>query len=95
MSLTKKQVLHIASLSQLHLDDEEMEPVLEKLSKIINLVDELQSVETIDILPMAHPMDMVQKLRSDKVTETNQRDFFQENAPLVQKGHYLVPKVIE
>ena len=95
MSLTKEQVEHIASLARLRLEEEEFGDVVDKLSRIVDFVDQLQAAPTEDVLPMAHPLDMSQRLRVDEVTEPDQRDYVQQNAPETDAGYYLVPKVIE
>ena len=95
MSLDKEQVQHIAMLARLKLSDEEYAESVEKLSKIVDFVDQLSSVDTTNVLPMAHPVDAAQRLRPDDVTETNNRDHYQQNAPEVVDGLYLVPKVLE
>ncbi|MCH6549879.1 MAG: Asp-tRNA(Asn)/Glu-tRNA(Gln) amidotransferase subunit GatC [Gammaproteobacteria bacterium] len=95
MSLSKEQVQHIAALACLQLDEDEFDDIVAKLSSIVDFVDQLQQVPTDDVVPMAHPLDQVQRLRPDVVTETNERDAFQANAPAIQDGFYLVPKVIE
>ena len=95
MSLTKEQVQHIATLARLRMEERELDDVVEKLSRIVDFVDQLQAAPTDDVLPMAHPLNMTQRLRVDEVSESDQRDFYQENAPLTEGGYYLVPKVIE
>jgi aspartyl-tRNA(Asn)/glutamyl-tRNA(Gln) amidotransferase subunit C len=95
VSLSKEQVQHIALLARLSLDEKDIGDVVEKLSSIVDFVDQLQAAPTDDVVPMAHPMDMTQRLRADAVTESNERDKFQKNAPSVQDGLYLVPKVFE
>lgn len=95
MSLTKDQVQHIAVLARLKLADGEFDDVVDKLSRIVDFVDQLQSAPTDDVLPMAHPLNMTQRLRGDEITEENARDRIQKNAPAVENGYYLVPKVIE
>ena len=95
MSLTKDQVQHIATLARLKLADTEFDDVVDKLSRIFDFVDQLQAAPTDDVLPMAHPLNMSQRLRADEVTEPNERDEFQKNAASVEDGYYLVPKVIE
>ena len=95
MSLDKDQVQHIATLARLNLTDDEYAESVEKLSKIVDFVDQLSEADTEGVVPMAHPLDAVQRLRTDAVTETNERDLYQENAPSVSDGLYLVPKVIE
>ncbi len=82
-------------LARLQLEDDEIDDVVDKLSRIVDFVDQLQAAPTDDVLPMAHPLNMSQRLRADDVTEADQRDFVQENAPSTEKGYYLVPKVIE
>lgn len=95
MSLTKEQVQHIATLARLEIAEQDFDDVAQKLSRIVDFVDQLQAAPTDDVLPMAHPLDQAQRLRADEVTETSQRDKFQQNAPQVEEGLYLVPKVIE
>ena len=95
MSLTKEQVQHIATLARLKLGDGEFDDVVDKLSRIVDFVDQLQAAPTDDVLPMAHPLNMTQRLRPDDVTETDERDAIQENAPATDRGYYLVPRVIE
>ena len=95
MSLTKNQVQHIATLARLKLADAEFDDVVDKLSRIVDFVAQLQTAPTDDVLPMAHPLNMSQRLRADEVTEPNERDDIQKNAPRVEDGYYLVPKVLE
>ncbi len=95
MALSKQDIDHIARLASLEVDEQEKGDYLEKLSQIIELVEQLGSVDTTDVVPMAHPLDMVQRLRADVVTETNQRDYLQQNARDTEDGLYTVPKVIE
>ena len=95
VSRSKKQVQHIALLARLSLDEQDIDDVVAKLSGIVDFVDQLQAAPTDEVVPMAHPMDMVQRLRADAVTEGNERDKFQQNAPSVRDGFYLVPKVLD
>jgi aspartyl-tRNA(Asn)/glutamyl-tRNA(Gln) amidotransferase subunit C len=95
VSLTRDQVQHIATLARLKLADAELDDVVDKLSRIVDFVDQLQAARTDDVLPMAHPLNMSQRLRADEVTEPNERDRIQKNASRVENGYYLVPKVIE
>jgi aspartyl-tRNA(Asn)/glutamyl-tRNA(Gln) amidotransferase subunit C len=95
VSLDKDQVQQIATLARLKLSDDEYAESVEKLSKIVDFVDQLSQADTTDVIPMAHPLDVAQRLRPDVVTESNERDHYQENAPSVTDGLYLVPKVIE
>lgn len=95
MSISPEEVLKIANLARLQIKQDEVEQYATDLSNIINLVEQMNAIDTKDILPMAHPLDATQRLREDKVTEINQRDKFQTIAPSAEKGLYLVPKVIE
>jgi aspartyl-tRNA(Asn)/glutamyl-tRNA(Gln) amidotransferase subunit C len=95
VSLDKDQVQHIAVLARLKLADDEFVETVDKLSRIVDFVDQLSQADTDDVVPMAHPLHETQRLRADEVTEPNDRDHVQENAPAVADGLYLVPKVIE
>jgi aspartyl-tRNA(Asn)/glutamyl-tRNA(Gln) amidotransferase subunit C len=95
VSLDKDQVQQIAMLARLKLADDEFVETQEKLSRIVDFVDQLSAAPTDDVVPMAHPLNEAQRLRPDQVTESNIRDKVQENAPSVQDGLYLVPKVLE
>ena len=95
MSLSKDQVQHIAMLARLNLEEDEYAESVEKLSKIVDFVDQLSHADTAGVVPMAHPLDAAQRLRPDAVTESDRRDYYQQNATSVADGLYLVPKVIE
>jgi aspartyl-tRNA(Asn)/glutamyl-tRNA(Gln) amidotransferase subunit C len=95
VSLDKDQVQHIAMLARLSLKHEEFAETVEKLSRIVDFVDQLSGAPTDNVLPMAHPVNEAQRLRSDRVTESDDRDRIQQNAASVSGGLYLVPKVIE
>lgn len=95
MSLTPDQVKQVAQLARLQLQPEQVAPYAHQLSNILAMVDQLASVDTANVAPMAHPLEMTQRLRPDVVTEPSRRDDYQAIAPQVQDGLYLVPKVIE
>lgn len=95
MSLTPEQVSRIARLSRIELSATELETTREQLNGILGFIEQLQSVNTDGIVPMAHAVDVVQRLRPDAVTEQDRRAAFQAVAPDVEDGLYLVPKVIE
>ena len=95
MTLSQKDIRQIAHLARLEVSDDEIADYVDKLSQIIDLVDQLQQADTTDVVPMAHPSDMSQRLRADEVSETNQRELFQRNASAVTDGLYRVPKVID
>ena len=95
MSLEKQDVEAIAHLARLAIDDADIPQYTRDLSNILDFVEQLAAVDTQGIEPMAHPMDATQRLRTDVVTESDQRDHFQAHAPQTENGLYLVPKVIE
>ena len=95
MSLTTDDVKRIAHLARIEIGEDEASSTLKQLSGILGLIEEMQAVDTAGIEPMSHSQDLVQRLREDVVTETNQRELFQAIAPAVENGLYLVPKVIE
>ena len=95
MSLDKNAVVNIAHLARLAINAKDIPEYAKNLSSILDLVEQMQQVNTDDVEPMAHPMDSIQRLRDDIVTETDQRESFQSVAPATEAGLYLVPKVIE
>jgi aspartyl-tRNA(Asn)/glutamyl-tRNA(Gln) amidotransferase subunit C len=95
VSLDKDQVQHIAMLARLEVTDDEFADTVDKLSRIVDFVDQLSQADTEGVVPMAHPLDAAQRLRADAVIESDRRDDYQQNAPAVAEGLYLVPKVIE
>lgn len=95
MSLTDDDVRRIAHLARLDVRSEELPDYARNLSDILGFVEAMAKVDTRGIEPLAHPVDMVQRLRPDVVTETDQRPLFQSIAPAVEAGLYLVPRVIE
>jgi len=95
MSLSNADVRKVARLARLAMSETEIESARAQLSGIFNLIAEMQAVDTTGIEPMSHAQDVSQRLREDKVTETNRREAFQAIAPQVEAGLYLVPQVIE
>ena len=88
-------IQHLTNLAQLKLSAPETEAVRRDLAAIITMVDEMQSMDTSGIAPLAHPLDQKARLRSDEVTETVDRDLLQSGAPATADGFYLVPRVVE
>ena len=104
MSLNINDIKRIAHLARIQIDDTEAQATLTKLSGILGLIEQMQAIDTKGIVPMSHSQDVVQRLREDILTKTNQRDIFQHNAPelgngsieaAVDGGLYLVPRVVE
>ncbi|MCB1866606.1 MAG: Asp-tRNA(Asn)/Glu-tRNA(Gln) amidotransferase subunit GatC [Chromatiales bacterium] len=95
MSLGPDEVARIAHLARLALAPEEAAHSAGELSRILDLVDQMEATDTRHVEPMAHPLDLAQRLRADEVSETDQRGRFQAIAPAVEDGLYLVPRVVE
>jgi len=95
MPLEKEEVEKIAHLARISLTETDIPLYTHHLSNILNLVAQMNDVETSDLSPMAHPLDEVARLRPDTVSEIDQREHFQTIAPQIEAGLYLVPKVIE
>jgi aspartyl-tRNA(Asn)/glutamyl-tRNA(Gln) amidotransferase subunit C len=95
MSLTPDDVRRLARLARIAIEPAEETAVLERLNRVLGLIEQMRAVDTRGIEPMSHAVDTVQRLRTDEVRETDQRELYQSGAPAVQDGLYLVPKVIE
>jgi aspartyl-tRNA(Asn)/glutamyl-tRNA(Gln) amidotransferase subunit C len=95
MSLTDDQIRRVARLARIAIGEEESAEVRDRLNRVLGLIDQLRAVDTAGIEPMSHALEVVQPLRPDAVTESDQRARFQSGAPAVEGGLYLVPKVIE
>ena len=95
MALKLDDVKRVAHLARVAVDEAEAEAVLSQLNDVFKLIAEMQAVDTREVAPMSHALDLVQRLRADAVTEGNQRELFQSVASHVEGGLYLVPKVIE
>ena len=95
MKVTETVVDDIAELAQLRVDDSERQRLMEAMQKILDLAEQMQSIDTGDVEPMSNPLDAVQLLRPDEVTEVDQRELYQSIAPSTEDGLYLVPRVVE
>lgn len=95
MSLHRTDIEKIAHLARLAVTEEDIPRYVRELSNILHMMEQMNSVNTHAVVPMAHPMEAGQRLRADEITETDQREHFQSIAPQVEAGLYLVPKVIE
>ena len=95
MSIDKSDIEHLCNLSKLNLDEDQQSVFLSQMQSILDMIEELQDVDTGDIEPMAHPLQMTQRLRDDEVTEFNDREKYQKNTDFAEDGFYKVPKVID
>jgi aspartyl-tRNA(Asn)/glutamyl-tRNA(Gln) amidotransferase subunit C len=99
MSLTSSDIARIANLARLELKSDESERMLTQINEFFEMVEKIRAVDTTGTLPLAHPVaaiqDIILRLREDRVSEPNNREANQRNAPAVEHGLFLVPKVIE
>lgn len=95
MALKLEEIEKLGELARLRIEPDEVDDLVAKLTSILEFVDQLQAADTAAVEPMAHPLDQSQRLRPDEVTETDRHELYQQNAPQVERGLYLVPKVIE
>jgi aspartyl-tRNA(Asn)/glutamyl-tRNA(Gln) amidotransferase subunit C len=95
MALSPAEIDRLAQLARLKPSPTEMAKLSTQLEGVLLLVEQLRSVNTTGVAPMTHPRDMALRLRPDEVSQTNQREALQANAPAVERGLFLVPKVIE
>jgi aspartyl-tRNA(Asn)/glutamyl-tRNA(Gln) amidotransferase subunit C len=95
MALSLEDVRRVAYLARIAIDELEARAVLSQINDVFKLISEMQAVDTREVEPMSHALDVIQRLREDSVTETDQHRLFQSVAPHVERDLYLVPKVIE
>ena len=88
-------IRHLSTLAQLKLSNEEANAVAGDLGRIIDMVDQMQAMDTEGVQPLAHPLDSAARLRPDVITEEVDRDLYQQGAPETEDGLYLVPRVVE
>jgi aspartyl-tRNA(Asn)/glutamyl-tRNA(Gln) amidotransferase subunit C len=101
MSLNDQDIRRIANLARLELQPDEQARMLNKINDFFNIVEQIRAVDTTGVVPMAHPVDAMAnanislRLRPDVASEPNNREANQQSAPAVERGLFLVPKVIE
>lgn len=93
--MNSSDIEKLANLARLKINEETVAETTKSITEVLALIDQLQAADTKGIAPMAHPLDAVQRLRADSVTEPNEREKFQAIAPAIENGLYLVPKVID
>jgi aspartyl-tRNA(Asn)/glutamyl-tRNA(Gln) amidotransferase subunit C len=95
MSVSPQDVEKVALLARLTISESDLPEVTERFARVLGLVDELNTIDTQDVVPMSNPHDMEQRLRPDAVTRSNEREALMASAPLQEQGYFLVPKVID
>ncbi|MDR0250609.1 MAG: Asp-tRNA(Asn)/Glu-tRNA(Gln) amidotransferase subunit GatC [Burkholderiales bacterium] len=95
MALSQNEIQRIAHLARVQIDETMLPQLQQQLDSIFSMIDVLSKIETGGVSPMAHTQPLALPLRDDIATEPDRRDDYQQGAPAVQDGLYLVPKVIE
>ena len=95
MSIDEQQIAHLARLARLHLDVQQQVELKGEITAMLDMVQALAQVNTEGVKPMAHPLELKQPCRADRVTETDQREQFAPLAPQMDDGLYLVPRVVD
>jgi len=93
--MNKETIIKISDLAKIDIKDDQIDDILTSLEKILNLVDEMNSVDTDNVTPMSHPLNLKQELRKDTVEASNERELFQKNNKYIDNGYYIVPKIID
>ena len=95
MPITPKQIIQISNLARIKIEQDQVHQLTEKIGEVISFVDELTKIDTNEIEPLFNPLDAIQKLRFDKITEVDESEKFLGIAPSVRKNLFVVPKVID
>lgn len=95
MILSDAEIRKIAHLARIEVSDGDLADFQPRLSKVLTMIEQMNSIDTNNVAPLSHPIDAHQRLRLDEVTEVNERDVFQAIAPNAAHGLYFVPLVIE
>jgi aspartyl-tRNA(Asn)/glutamyl-tRNA(Gln) amidotransferase subunit C len=95
MALDKQTVCHIGRLARIHLGEADIDRYADQLSTILEFVEQMNRVDTENVVPLSHPQDRLLRMRNDEVTESDRRDELQSIAPATENGLYLVPRVID
>ena len=95
MSVSPQDVEKVALLARLTISESDLPEVTERFARVLGLVDELNTIDTQDVVPMSNPHDMEQRLRPDAVTRSNEREALMASAPVQEQGYFLVPMVID
>jgi aspartyl-tRNA(Asn)/glutamyl-tRNA(Gln) amidotransferase subunit C len=95
MSDFLSDIKNTAMLARLELDEAQAQTLIGQLENILEMVNQINLVDTDQTEPLAHPLGFQQPVRKDVVTDSDQRELFQKNAPAIEEGLYIVPKIIE
>ena len=95
MPITPKQIIQISNLARIKIEQDQVNLLTEKIGEIISFIDKFKPIDTNEIEPLFNPLDAIQKLRVDKITEIDESEKFLGIAPSVRKNLFVVPKVID
>ena len=95
MSISEQDITRVAELARIRLDPATVADVTQRIGNILGMIGQMDAVDTSRVAPMAHPLDTMQRLRADDVSEPDQRERFLAIAPQTEDGLFLVPRVIE
>jgi aspartyl-tRNA(Asn)/glutamyl-tRNA(Gln) amidotransferase subunit C len=95
MIIERHEIEKLATLSRISIDEKTITDVTERLSSVLDLVDQLQTADTDSVQGISRPFQVSQRLRADEITESNHRDEFQAIAPAMDNGLFIVPKMID
>jgi aspartyl-tRNA(Asn)/glutamyl-tRNA(Gln) amidotransferase subunit C len=95
MKITRQEVEHVATLARLELSEQEQEKLTAQLSNILTYVEKLNELDTKDVAPTSHVLDITNVIRDDTPDKSLPQDRALANAPDKAAGHYKVPKIIE
>ncbi|MEE4660220.1 MAG: Asp-tRNA(Asn)/Glu-tRNA(Gln) amidotransferase subunit GatC [Halieaceae bacterium] len=95
MSVDQTELENVAALARIRVSADDAAELTRRIGNILELVDQMQAVDTTGVEPLANPLNASQRLRADEVTEVDRRDAFQAIAPATEDGLYLVPRVID
>ena len=95
MAIERADIEKLSFLARIDINESTVAATTEGINRVLGLIDQLRAADTQGVAPLAHPLDIVQRLREDEVSETVDREVLQAIAPAVEDGLYLVPKVIE
>lgn len=95
MLINRKEVQQIAVLAKLNVSKDEIDTIVTSLDSVVEMINHINEVDTDNVKPMANPMDAVQRLRADIVTQTSNKEILLSMATNADDDYFLVPTVVE
>jgi aspartyl-tRNA(Asn)/glutamyl-tRNA(Gln) amidotransferase subunit C len=94
MKISKEEVIYVADLARLEVNDQLVDKFAEQLGTILEYMETLESVDTKDVRPTSHAISMTNAFREDEEAQNFNRDSALANAPDKEEGNFIVPKVV-